>query len=194
MLINPYKDRPAVIPGTRLLETTLGIVGTKIPDPHNPFRVWEIQALYAPVTGRAIGGVRTKLVDQKNFVTFCNQKDLEVLLGIGAPGAYCYWAESTYAGPHDEEWCGLCCDDNDLIDDLFEREMFIRAQLPGSFIPPTYDIQRYVHLERNADVEDVFVLLGDVDHDTGIFPDPRIETIERRWMRSERKRVRWERC
>lgn len=193
MLINPYRDRPAAIPGTRLLEATLGIVGVRVPDPDDTRRVWEVQGLYLPLPGRALGGVRAKFVDQRGFVTFCNQRDLEVMLGLGTPGRYCVWAEVEYVSPEDEEWHGFCCDDEDLYDDLFEREMFLRAQIPGGVIPTTCDINRLVHLSKNNDCEELFVMLGDYDPETGMFPDPRFETLERRWMRSERRMVRWER-
>ena len=192
MIINAYRNPPTAFPGTRLLETTLGIVGVRIPDPANMRRVWEVQSLYLPLRGRAIGGIRTKLSDQKGFVTFCNQRDLEVMLGIGRSGEYCAWADDEYVSPEDERWCGFCCDDDDLMDNLFEREMFLRAQVPGGVLPSNLDIERRVHLEHNNDFEEVYVLLADMDFDTGMFPDPRFSTVDRRWVRSERKRVRWE--
>jgi hypothetical protein len=192
MLINVYRERPAVIPGTRLLETTLGIVGMRIPDPQNMRRVWDVQGVYLPLPGRALGGVRTKLVDQKGFVTFCNQRDLEVMLGLAAPGDYCPWSGGEYAGPDYEEWIGFCADEDDLLDDLFERELYLRAHTQSGVLSGAYDIERRVHLGKNNDCEDVFVLVGDYDFDTGLFPDVRFETVERRWSRAERRRVRWE--
>jgi hypothetical protein len=193
MIINVFRDRPLVIPGTRLCEATFGIVGARIPDPHNVQRIWEVQSVFAPLEGRALNGVRTKLIDQKGFVGFCNQRDLEVLLGMALPGTYCPWAEEEYVGPEDEGWFGLCCDDEDLLDDLYEREMLLRAQVPGGVITTDYDIERRVHLDKNDDHEELFVLLGDYDMETGMFPDQRFETLERRWIRSERRRVRWNR-
>ncbi len=195
MLLNVFRERPAAIPGTRMLESTLGILGVRLPDPDNVARVWEIQGIFLPVSTRALGGVRIRLVDQKNFVTFCNQRDLEILLGIGTPGEACIWSGGRYYGPDEPEWCGFCCDEEDLQDDLFEREMFLRAQVPGGVLvaAPEFDIQRRVHLSKGSDVEDVFVLLHDMDPETWMFPDTRLETVERRWMRSERVRVRWER-
>jgi hypothetical protein len=192
MLINVYRDRPAAIPGTRLLESTLGIVGRRLPDTHNMARVWEVHGVYMPVSGRALGGIRVKLADQKGFVTFCNQRDLEVMLGMGAPGGYCPWSGTEYVGPDYEDWCGFCCDDDDLLDDLYEREAFTRAQVPGGVLGPGYEITRRVHLGKNSDCEELHVMTGDMDLDTGFFPDTRFETIARRWVRAERSRVRWE--
>lgn len=192
MLINPYRDRPAAIPGTRLLETTLGIVGVRIPDPLDVYRVWEVQSIYLPIPGRALGGVRTKFVDQKGFVTFCNQRDLEVMLGVGVPDRYCPWSGSTYVGPDYEEWVGFCCDEEDLLDDIYEREMFIRAQIPGGVLPQNADLERRVHIDKNNDCEEVFVMVGDFDAETGMFPDTRFETVDRRWVRAERRKMRWE--
>jgi hypothetical protein len=200
MLINLYRDRPAVLPGTRLLESTFGIVGHRIPDPYNMRRVWEVQGLYMPIDGRTLGGIRAKMTDQKGFISFCNQRDLEVLLGMGVPGEFCPWAGGRYLGPDQEGWCGFCCDDDDLLDDLFDREMLMRLQVPGGVLVPDaglslscFDIERRVHLGGGNDVEDRFVLLGDYDPESGTFPDTRFETVERRWIRSERKLVRWER-
>lgn len=193
MLLNPYRDRPAVIPGTRFLESTFGLIGGRVPDPHNPMRVWEIHGLFSPLPGRAIGGVRIKLVDQKEFVTFCNQRDFEVLLGMGVPGRLCPWLDAPYVSWDDPEWCGFCCDDEDLLDDLYEREMLLRGFMPPpGVLIPGYDIERKVHLDKNRDTTELFVLLGDVDPETGLFPDTRFATVERRWMRAERAPVRWE--
>jgi len=152
-----------------------------------------VQGVFAPLEGRALGGVRTKLVDQKGFVAFCNQRDMEVLIGMALPGTYCSWAEEAYVGPEDEEWFGLCCDEEDLLDDLYEREMMLRAQVPGGVLTTELDIARRVHLTKNDDHEELFVLLGDYEPETGMFPDRRFETLERRWIRSERRRVRWAR-
>jgi len=197
MLLNPYRDRPSSIPGTRMLEGTFGVVGTRIPDPDNLLRFWDIQGLYLPLKSRAIGGIRAKLVDQKGYVTFCNQRDLEVLLGVGTPGRYCNWSGQHYVDPDDPEWFGFCCDEEDLLDDLYEREILLRAQSvhTGGILYPTpdFDINRRVHLGKNNDVEDHFVLVQDIDPETGFFPDTRFETLQRRWIRSERVRIRWER-
>jgi hypothetical protein len=193
MLLNPYLNKPATLPGTRILEATMGLVGTRIIDPNNSRRIWELLSFYAPIANRALGGVRAKLRDQRSFVTFCNQRDLEVLLDLAQPGQFCSWADCIYWGPQDDGWFGLCADDEDLLDDLFERELLLRAQQPSHILLPTENIERRVHLDKNNDVEELFTLIQDFDPETGIYPDPRMETLERRWSRSERKRVRWER-
>jgi hypothetical protein len=209
MIINLYRDRPSVIAGTRVIESpqTDSYVGVRIQDPYETGRIWDIRAAYWPVEGRVLGGIRVKLVDQKGFITFCNQRDLEVMLGEARPGAYCPWSGSTYLGPEDEGWCGFCCDEEDLIDDLYDQELFLRAQCGGVLAPvvlvsqpdgTTYaqytGIVRSVHLDKRDDHEEHFVLL---DHQLCYpetdMPDSRFETVERRWMRSERRRVRWDR-
>ena len=193
MIVNAYTTRLPVIPGSRILETTLGLIGVQIPDSVHPQRVWRIHGLYAPLPGRALGGVRAKLVDNRSFTTFCNQRDLEVLLNLARPGQYCGWGECEYVAPDDNEWFGLCADDDDLLDDLFERELLLRSEMPDGILRPEFNIERRVHLSKNQDVNDVFVLLQDMDPETGTFPDPRFETLERRWVRAERTRTRWER-
>jgi len=87
-----------MVGGTRMLESTYGLDRVQIPDPKTPGRLWRVQGLYLPVHGRALGGLRAKLEDQKGFITFCNQRDLEVILGLGAPGQYCPWSGRTTWG------------------------------------------------------------------------------------------------
>jgi hypothetical protein len=192
IITNPYRERPTAIPGTRLLEDQFDLLGTRIPDPDLEGRVWEVQGVYEPIQGRALGGIRTKLVDQKNFVTFCNQRDLEFMLGLGKEGSYCTWADTEYVAPDDRNWCGFCCDSEDLVDDLFDREMFLRAQMPGGVLVPTNSIERRVHHRTTHDCEEQWVLISDSDPDTGYFPDLRLETLLRRWARAESVKVRWQ--
>ena len=191
--MNVYGQRPIVVPGTRLLEGTFGVVGVRISDPQNSQRIWEVQGLYLPITGRALGGVRAKLFDQKGFITFCNQRDLEVLLGIAAPGTPISWRDDEYVDLDHKEWFGFCCDDDDLLDDLQERELFYRAELPAGILIPNLEMERRVHVGHGNDCEELFLVVQDMDPDTGMFPDTRFETIERRWARAERRRVRWDR-
>ena len=192
MLLNPYRDRPAVIPGTRTLEDTLELIGGRVADPHNPQRVWEVYGLFAPLPNRTLGGIRIKVVDQKDFMSFCNQRDFELLLGMGVPGQLCPWLDAPYVHWDDADWCGFCCDEEDLLDDLYDREMLLRGYMDTGILVPGYDIDRRVHLEKGIDVEDLFVLIADADPETGMFPDSRFQTVERRWMRAERHRVLWE--
>lgn len=168
-------------------------MGVQLEDPKERRRIWCIQSAYAPIPGRRLGGVRVKLIDTKGFVSFCNQRDLEVLLGIGEPGRWCAWAGEEYVAPGERDWIGLCSDEEDLLDDLFEREMFLRSQIQGGILVPPIEFTRRVHVDESYDAEELFILVGDFDPETGFYPDVRFETIERRWARSHRERVRWER-
>lgn len=203
MLINVYRERPVAIPGTRVLNRALGIEGYQFVDPFDAKRVWKTERVYMPVPGRAIGGIRVKLRDQKGFITFCNQRDLEVLLNVAQPGELCGWLDDEYVGPTDAAWLGLACDDEDLQDDLYERECLLRQQLEDEYMRgenPNYcgvitandQLARRVHVEKHYDVEDLFVLIADYNYDTGQAPDVSFEGVGRRWMLAERKRVRWE--
>jgi hypothetical protein len=175
-----------------MLSAQLGIEGCQFVDPLDARRYWRVEGAYMPIPGRAIGGIRAKVRDQKDFVSFCNQRDLEVLLGLARPGELCPWLDDDYVDVTEEAWVGLACDDTDLLDDLYEREWMLRSQLPLQIITPDYEIARRVHLAHHADVEDLFVLLADIEPETGAAPDVRFDTLEGRWMRAERKRVRWE--
>lgn len=193
MLLNPNREL-CVVPGTRLLQHQLGLLNAEVEDPKQSKRVWRVHAVYAPIPGRALGGIRVKLIDQKGFVSFCNQRDFELLIELARPNDWCPWLSDYYPGVNAEEegWVGLCMDHEDLLDDMFERELLLRAQQPGGILNPQ-DITRRLHTSSTQDVEETDVLLWDADPTTGIGPDARLETVERRWQRSERRTVLWSR-
>ena len=194
MLIHPFKDKLAVIPGTRLLEDPLGLSGAYVMDPMEPNRHWYIQWLLAPISGRVLSGIRAKLIDMKGFITFCNQRDLEVMMGHAKPGDYCQWTGKNYVAPYSKDWYGLCCDEDDLQDDLFERECQIREQYTGyPWLPAGLSLTRRLHLEAGRDVEEVQTLLWDMNPDTKQYPDPHLSTVRRRWALVERTKLIWER-
>src|SRR5271155_4527919 len=132
-IVDPYldKERMATFLGTRLIQERFGLVGAQILDTSNPERMWTLQAFYAPVRGRVLGGVRARLTDQKGFVTFINQRDLEVLLGYAEAETWCQWARQEYRAPGDRDWLGFAMDEDDLDDDLHNEEMFLRVNSPN---------------------------------------------------------------
>lgn len=190
MLFNPNLVQLHVIPGTRILEENFGLSGFLHVDPKVPQRHWVLQYLYAPIRRRRVGGVRAKFMDNKGFVSFCNQRDLEVLLGIASPGARCYWADTDYVDPSESGWFGLCVDDEDLEDDLLERELRLREHYP-EILPSGLQITRRIH-NAGTDSEELHLFLHDYDIDTGVSPDPRLETISKRWVRIERTVLPWD--
>lgn len=194
MIVNPFQHQQALVTfaGTRILQADFGLIGACVRDPFEPYRVWRIHSLYAPTGHRAVDGIRAKLVDQKEFVTFINQMDLEVLLGLGKPGSLCRWAGKKYAEPGDTSFYGMFVDDDDLADDLFDRELFQRGLSPTGILPANTEIIRRVHREEKVDVEELWLLLWDGDPETGISPDIRFETVERRWSRVECLRAPWD--
>jgi hypothetical protein len=129
-------------------------------------------------------------MDMKGFISFCNQRDLEVLLGIARPGSVCLWADMDYEEVGERGWFGLCVDDEDLEDDLLERELRLRETYPG-VLPANLQISRRIH-NAGSDQQELHLLIGDVDPATGIAPDPRLETINKRWVRIERVPLQWE--
>jgi len=189
MLVNPYADQLSVFAGTRILTTDFGLVGTDIIDQANERRVWTVTSVYAPIPERCLGGVRVKLVDQKGFVTFCNQRDFEVMLGMAKPGDFCRWTGREYPHPHDDAWIGFCVDKIDIQDDLYERELALRAENP--ILPSPSDIVQRIHPNMTRDYEEFWTLRGDYDFETGIGPDTRIETLYERWSRVSRDWFDW---
>jgi len=192
MIVNPYTPEGQVllapIPGTRIVEDSLGIVGTTLREPTNLMREWTIRALYTPVRGRLLGGFRAKLEDQKGFITFCNQRDLEVLLDDASPGGYCAWLDEEYVEPGERGWYGLCVDELDLLDDLYDRELEARAQLPrpDMVLQPGLNFERRVHDGVYNDFIEHMMLRYDMAPESGIGPDPRLETVDCRWTSVER--------
>lgn len=194
MIVNPFQQRELLTTyaGTRLLQMDFGLIGTVVTDPFEAYREWRVHALYAPTGARAIDGIRVKLVDQKNFITFISQMDFEVLLGSGTPGKRCRWSGKIYSAPGDHDFYGMFVDDDDLMDDLYDRELILRgANITGELQMHT-EILRRVHYERGVDFEELFLLLWDADPETGISPDIRFETVEKRWSRVERVRAPWD--
>jgi hypothetical protein len=190
VLVNPCavnSEALATIPGTHILVETLGVVGTTFIDPTYPEREWTVQGLYLPIAGRSLGGIRARVMDQKGFISFCNQRDLEVLIEEAVPGTYCKWLGEEYLEPGDPRWFGLCVDVEDLIDDLFERELELRAQYPeGVQLNDGLTIERRVHNGKYDDYVELLMLLWDYDTEENFGPDPRLETVERRWKSVER--------
>lgn len=195
MIINPNRFESqrllACVPGTRILQETLGVIGAEIKDAVNPVRLWRVESLYAPIRGRAVGGVRARLSDNIGFVTFCNQRDLEVLLGAAEPGEWCAWLGADYVGRDDEEWLGFGVDDDDLQDDLYDRELLLRLQYQhGAILPEGSEISRRIHNGPREDYEELLLLTADLDHDTGWGPDTRFQTLNNRWRSVERTAMR----
>lgn len=193
MILNPFTDKELTIPyaGTRILPQDFGLVGITINDLYEPARYWRIESLYAPAKDRTLGGIRAKLVDNQDFITFLTQMDLEVLIGDAKPGEKCKWSGKTYQAPGDTGFYGMCVDGDDLIDDLFDREMHLRALSPTGIVEENSQIVRRVHVDHNEDVEEYFILLWDGDMATCTSPDPRISTITNRWARIERASTSW---
>jgi hypothetical protein len=177
MIVHPLLEHLDTVPGTRLLLDHFDLVGRLVLDPTDPRRDWRIHGFYAPLRARAIGGVRARLVDQKGFVSFLNQRDLEVLLGLGQPGARCPWLGRSYVAPGHPDWIGPAADEDDLDDDLVERSLALFAQ--HAFLLPPMDLPRRIHEGPRDDLEELQVLVAVAD-------------APARWARAERRRVRWE--
>lgn len=204
MLLHPYLDRGrlATYSPTRLLVDGLGIIGLTLRDPMEKERWWTVTQVFAPVEGRMVGGVRAKAVDERGFLTFINQRDLEVLMGIGEVGSLCPWLGTDYVSTASSEWMGMCADEEDLADDLYLQELELRSHssLDGllngfSYQPlsgePEQQIVRRLHLDYGQDVEELLLLRQDFDPETGEYPDTKPETLMQRWVKVERRKVQW---
>lgn len=196
MIINPSscKGNALEVVNGRMLVETFGLVGEHFRDVSNPHRRWTISGFFSPLP-MAISGIRARVVDQHDFVSFINQRDLEVLLDIAKPGDHCAWLGEDYASPYERSWIGVCADASDLEDDLFLREAELRmmqTELTGEPLLPTgLELTRRVHIGGSLDTEELHYLSGDFDRETGMFPDLRFQTITERWVRIERRTQVW---
>lgn len=139
---------------------------------------------------RAIGGLRARCVDQKGFSSFLDQMSLEILLGLAIPESTCYWAGQEYPSTDSDEWFGFCMDPDDLVDDLYVRELSLRAD--SLILAPGSEIARRLHLDSGRDVEELFTLVWDGDRTTGQSPDTRMSTLAHRWAKVCRDPITWE--
>lgn len=203
MLINPLVSYP-MEPNSRLLSDDFGLVGQQLHDPHHKGRYWKIVGIYAPVSDQGVrAGIRARVIDGNSmedgdaFVSFINQRDLEVLLGVRDPGDWCVWLGEEYVSHEHYKWYGFCCDQLDLNDDLQARELSLRAaqlELSGSVLLPTgLEITRLVHRGKHDDIEELLQMAGDFDRGTGQYPDMKLETIDTRWVLLDKQGVRWTR-
>lgn len=197
MIINPAREKLPVFEGTRLLQNSFGLTGAVLYDPEEQGRTWRITAMYAPLK-RHIGGIRAKCVDQKGFVSFINQRDLELLLGLARPGSWCNWLGEEYPEIGCGNYAGFCMDSEDVTDDLYDKELVIRGQMfemmgQSIAIPEGTEIEQWVHYSVNNDAVRRCLLRWDIDASSGISPDPRFETLSGRWVPYETEKVVWTR-
>jgi len=199
MIVHPFLARERLqVCGGRLLVETFNLVGIVLGDVIEPQREWTIDGLYSPIWGRALGGIRARVRDQKGFVSFINQRDLEFLLGIGTAGKWCSWLGEDYVDPTDRRWVGFCTDEEDLKDDLYARELDVRfhqEELTGSpVLPEGLEIDRLLGINGGTDVKELLTLRLDYDPLTGEYPDRRFTAVDTRWARIEREKFPWHRA
>lgn len=198
MIVHPYKEREQLVTlQGSLLDGDFGLIGVQVRDTEVPKRVWTIQGFYSPIWGRKISGIRAKVRDQYGFVSFINQRDLEVLLGEGIPGDHCSWLGEEYVSPFDEhQWIGFAMDDDDLRDDLYDREMQTRLDwldICGEVRPlAEVEIERSIYTGPKQNRQEVLYLFRDDDPETGETPDTKLSTVQRRWTRISITALRWE--
>lgn len=181
-----------VIPGTRLLASTFGLIGKTCYDPKNNKRIWTVVNELRPAT--AADYIRLRVIDQRGFISFINQVDFYLLAGLAKPGNVDPWSSQEYPEIGDEVggWVGLHADADDLDDDLHIRELELRQEIGWEVPLPSLELTRYVHTTDTKDEALLEMLLWDADPTTGVGPDMRLETVGRRWSRVQREVVAWQ--
>jgi len=187
MIVHPTRDRHlmGIIPGSRILKETFNLIGHEIVDRQTPGGKWLISGVYAPIAGRKPQGIRVKVTNpMTQAVTFVEQLYLEVALSIAEPGSYCLWSQSAYPAPGSSSFHALVCDDDDLEDDLYDRELIYR-DLPDP-LPEGSTIERTYQSEPGAVFHEILTLVnGPANRGPNSLG---IQNIDARWKRVERSR------
>jgi hypothetical protein len=195
MIVNPAQTKLQTIGSTRFLTETFGLLGTRVVDPENNRRIWTVSNTLAPVPGLAISGVRLRLVDDKGFSTFCNQRDFELISGMAKPGDLCPWTGQEYPETNSSHFFGLCMDKVDWEDDTTCLEFTLRELMQesgyGPTIPYGYQLNRRLHVSPKTDVEEVTMMLDDID-EFGNTPAVSHLSISERWVNTGRMTVTWD--
>lgn len=150
-------------------------------------RHWTVRSFFMPKATQGCTvetGVRALVADEHGFVSFVNQRDLEVLLGLRNAGEWCRWLGAPYVGTKDSEFYGCCCDTVDAWDELHAYEMEVRSQYPEGYCLGEMQRERWIHYGWGRDEYELWHFLWDAEPRTGVSPDPRLETVESRWTRS----------
>lgn len=180
---------------SRLLTDHLGVVDMTLRDPITPNRTWTVQGVYLPVK-REMGGIRLRLTDSKNFVTYLNQRDAEVLLDFATFGSVCSWSSTRYLSPSDASFWGLCMSPEEQRDELYAQEVLLRMALQRKGQDPILanntEIDVRMHIAPRQDVRKVFRFLGDFNPETRDSPDVTFERIDRRWVEVGTYNCSWE--
>lgn len=217
MIIHPYRQKDLMevdVASHRLLGFRSAAIsnplGSSFYDREKAGRVWTVIDLYAPLYSRQCPGIRALVSDQKNFLSFIEQRDLEVLLGIGTPGEPCPWLYGTnYPGPDDADWFGLNIDDDEIEELLFANETMYRqdplyapngllnsmalAWHDGPFVP---DVTFRLHGD-GRDWESIYTFNKDSVRDDGtnqgsFLPNHSLSNIFERWSRIQKEKIEWD--
>ena len=190
-----------VVPGSRIVEGPaeyLVFVGRNFEDPKDVGRVWTVQHMYAPIPGTRLSGtpcvyLRARVLDQYGFSSFINERDLELLLEVAKPGAYCPMTGGAYPGIRDEQdgWHGFNMGLEEIEDDLQFLEMTVVRPQNSGLVPYGAELIQRIHREEDIDIEKRWSAGCDWDPYTRQGPDGRIETIGYRWQHIESTRWNW---
>jgi hypothetical protein len=137
MIINPHTLTATQFhPDSRQLLLTLPAEGEVFKDPRNKRRTWRVLSFFQPAHRY---GLRARLVDNKHVVGWCNQRDLELLLGQADAGERCPWLGEDYVGPQNPGWVGIGMEPVDWQDELRLREIDMLTQ--GCEIAPWTELE-----------------------------------------------------
>ena len=173
------------IGNSRILRDDFGLIGHAVHDQRVDGGKWFIHGVYAPLGSHRPSGIRVKVVHPpSSTVTFIGQIYLEVALGLATPGSLCPWAGIPYPRPGTPTFYALVCDDDDLEDDLYDRELVLRSDATEILREGTTITRRYQH-EPGSIYRETLILVRDRGG-SGEVPANQLDGVGTRWQRVER--------
>lgn len=182
-------------------------INVKFEYPENTGRIWETRCIFNPIPQRMIAGYRWMCVDQFGFISYVEQRDFEMLLGIGKPGDKIPWnPRYKYVEYSDPEFCGLQLDDDDIDEIIYMYEEGLRQQssngLLNGFVqwndgPQVADLFLQLMTSENANYMYHFSFLTDsmreiIEPNSQIkqyVPNWRVGNVRSRWAKVEALRI-----
>lgn len=177
-------------------EPVCAYVGASFKDPLDSLTRWTVTHMLTPISGRRLGGrpvlfYRARLVDQRGVGAYINQRDLELLVGAAKTGSHCELTGGYYPGINDidDGWVGICTDSLDEVDELYIREMSLRAMPQyGGWLYPNILCTWQVRVVSEEHAPRTRYWLSGYDYmpetwqtANPIGPDTRFSSVEKRW-------------